>query len=188
MNGIRAGVPLLCCAICGMFTSTFGGLIRDVLHPPHSTPPHSTPLHSTPLPPSLLSASGGGSWRPIGLMQAGRTDSAFEKGTLRHDGLRRRHRIPRGARCGLAARCAELSGWAYPHTRAHATTKHATQKHVRARARRRTRMNGQASAREHDARNACAHAHTLLSLVRLPDRHRRRHSDGAAVCCMPERR
>ncbi len=31
MNGIRAGVPLLCCAICGMFTSTFGGLIRDVL-------------------------------------------------------------------------------------------------------------------------------------------------------------
>lgn len=30
-NGIRAGMPLLVCAICGMTTATFGGLIRDVL-------------------------------------------------------------------------------------------------------------------------------------------------------------
>jgi len=30
-NGIRAKMPLLICAICGMATATFGGLIRDVL-------------------------------------------------------------------------------------------------------------------------------------------------------------
>ena len=30
-NGIRAGMPLLVSAICGMATATFGGLIRDVL-------------------------------------------------------------------------------------------------------------------------------------------------------------
>jgi uncharacterized membrane protein YeiH len=30
-NGIRAGMPLLVCAICGMTTATFGGLIRDIL-------------------------------------------------------------------------------------------------------------------------------------------------------------
>lgn len=30
-NGIRAGMPMLVSAICGMATATFGGLIRDVL-------------------------------------------------------------------------------------------------------------------------------------------------------------
>jgi len=30
-NGLRAGVPLLACAICGMMTGTFGGVIRDIV-------------------------------------------------------------------------------------------------------------------------------------------------------------
>ena len=31
MHGIRAGLPSLVCAICGLLTSTFGGVTRDVL-------------------------------------------------------------------------------------------------------------------------------------------------------------
>tara|TARA_B100000405_G_scaffold277156_1_gene219335 strand:- start:812 stop:1525 length:714 start_codon:yes stop_codon:yes gene_type:complete len=31
MNGIRAGVPCAAAVACGMFTATFGGVIRDVL-------------------------------------------------------------------------------------------------------------------------------------------------------------
>ena len=31
MHGIRANLPWMVCAICGMFTATFGGLTRDVL-------------------------------------------------------------------------------------------------------------------------------------------------------------
>jgi len=30
-NGLRANMPLLVCAICGMATATFGGVVRDVL-------------------------------------------------------------------------------------------------------------------------------------------------------------
>ena len=30
-NGIRAGMPMIVSAICGMATSTFGGLTRDVV-------------------------------------------------------------------------------------------------------------------------------------------------------------
>lgn len=30
-NGIRAGMPMLVSAICGMVTATFGGVVRDVL-------------------------------------------------------------------------------------------------------------------------------------------------------------
>ncbi|KDO25445.1 hypothetical protein SPRG_09387 [Saprolegnia parasitica CBS 223.65] len=35
MNGIRADAPFLVCALCGMMTSTFGGMVRDGLlqHP-----------------------------------------------------------------------------------------------------------------------------------------------------------
>ena len=31
MNGIRAGVPCVAAVVCGMFTATFGGVVRDVL-------------------------------------------------------------------------------------------------------------------------------------------------------------
>ena len=31
MNGIRAGVPCAAAVACGMFTATFGGVVRDVL-------------------------------------------------------------------------------------------------------------------------------------------------------------
>ena len=30
-NGIRAGVHPMICILCGMFTGTFGGVIRDIL-------------------------------------------------------------------------------------------------------------------------------------------------------------
>jgi uncharacterized membrane protein YeiH len=30
MNGVRAAVPAVVSAICGMMTATFGGMVRDV--------------------------------------------------------------------------------------------------------------------------------------------------------------
>jgi uncharacterized membrane protein YeiH len=70
MHGIRAGLPFVVCALCGMFTSTFGGMTRDVLsHRPvrilHS---HSEIYALT----AFLGASAYLSARAIGLSYAAR--------------------------------------------------------------------------------------------------------------------
>lgn len=75
MHGIRAGLPVVVCALCGMFTSTFGGLTRDVLsHRPvrilHS---HSEIYAST----AFLGASAYLGARALGLSYAARAASGI---------------------------------------------------------------------------------------------------------------
>ena len=50
-NGIRKGLHPLVCIICGMFTATFGGMIRDVLcqKPPRILHSHAEIYASTAL-------------------------------------------------------------------------------------------------------------------------------------------
>lgn len=51
MNGVRAGVPLVAVALCGMMTATFGGVVRDVLcrRPPRILHSHAELYASTAL-------------------------------------------------------------------------------------------------------------------------------------------
>lgn len=75
MHGIRAGLPWVVCALCGMMTSTFGGMTRDVLtHRPVRI------LHSHSEIYALTAFSGATAYlaaRALGFSYAARATAAF---------------------------------------------------------------------------------------------------------------
>ena len=70
MNGVRMKMPLLVCAVCGMATATFGGVVRDVLCRREVRILHSrAEIYATT---ALAGASGYLAARKVGLGAGGR--------------------------------------------------------------------------------------------------------------------